>query len=77
MLVAPYAVNGLAVLAGVGLCPRGGGPCILEADESNVETGVTELDEYELLGGSGAVVGVIVRPEENPEDPPWRLGVQL
>ena len=75
--MAPYAVNGLAVLVGVGLCPRGGGPCRLEAGETNVETGVAELDEYELLGRGGAVEGVVVRPEEDPEDPPWRLGVQF
>ena len=49
----------------------------MEADESYVETGVAELDGYDLLGGGGAVVGAIGRPEEDPEDPIWRLGVQF
>ena len=32
--------------------------------------GVAELDEYELLGRGAAVGVVVVRPEEDPEDPP-------
>ena len=43
----------------------------------NAETGVAELDENELLGRGGAMEVVVVRPEEDPEDPPCRLGVQF
>ena len=49
----------------------------MEAEEAYGVTGVADLDRDDLLPGSGAVVGAIGRPEEDPEDPIWRLGVQF
>ena len=68
--MAPYAVHGLAVLVGAVLCSRGGVTCGLKVGETNVDAGVAELDEYELLGPGAAVGVVVVRPEEDPADPP-------
>ena len=42
----------------------------MKVGETNVDAGVAELDEYELLGQGAAVGVVVVRPEEDPEDPP-------